>query len=162
MRATLGGFLALLVLGCGTPTEPPDSQLTSDPQLQAYLQKLKQIETPAGSGPVRLRGKVFLGFETSSIDLCTALTGPCESHEGIGDCHLVLAANGAHYFEVMQDGLFLMEFTGRVSTALEGFGHMNAQLCEVEADQVLSLRETGPLPNDPLGPQLVRSPAAKS
>ena len=154
MRAIFGGLLATLVLGCGAPTEP------SKPELEEYLRLLKQIETPAGSGPVRMRGNVLMGFETNSIDLCTSLVGPCVEHQDIGACHLKWSDLASKSIGRSKDGMFFMELTGRVSTAIEGYGHMDAHLCQVQAEQVLSLRETGP--SDPLGPALVRSPAPQS
>ena len=138
------------LVSCGKPSGP------SEKDVDNFLSHLKQIETPVGGAPARLRGIAFFAFETSSIDLCRSLTGPCEHYEGISDCHFKFpdrATNGIGHL----DGFFRIELTGRVSTALEGFGHMSAHLCEVEADRLLSVRRAaGPLPNDPLGPELIK------
>jgi hypothetical protein len=122
---------------------------------------LNYLATPQYGGPIRLRGIVTWGFETSSIDICDNAAGPCQRHHNIDgseqNCWLELAPSAARDLPPGQlDGNYLIELTGRVATQPGMFGHLSQYTCQIEGLRIHLLRETGlGLSGETLGPDLV-------
>ena len=158
MRAAVGALL----IGCATVACSGD-QLNQSNEVRPdeHETLLNYLATPQYGAPVRLRGIVTWGFETSSIDICDNATGPCQRHHNIDgsaqNCWLQLAPSAARNLPPEQlDGNYEIELTGRVATQPGMFGHLSQYTCQIEALRVHRLRESGlGLPGETLGPDLV-------
>ena len=149
-------FLAVAAIAC---TDQPDrANGTGTDEREALI---NYLEAPQYGVPVRLRGVVGWGFETSSIDICDNASGPCVRHRNVDgaaqNCWLELAPSAANDLPREHlDGNFLIELTGRVATLPGLFGHLGEHSCQIEALRIHSLRTTGAgLAGETPGPELV-------